>query len=224
MYDIERRANIMSQNIMNKPIVLQLNGNWMPVGIKSIKEAFIAMTSEGDAPAALALDIAYELVDGECDFSNPTYMNAVGWEDWIQLPIRDYDFVVRSARLEVRAPTVLIAPNYREMPMRKPSPTKNNIFERDGGVCQYTGKKLGKGQGNIDHVVARARGGKNEWNNMVWCDKSLNSKKGDRLPHEVGLKLIRKPVEPPVLPLSMTFNEAKHPTWIPFITKSKGSN
>jgi len=211
----------MTQDIMNKPIVLQLNANWMPIGTKSVKDAMIAMLSDGDQPAAFALDIAYEKGEnGEYDFSAPTYMNPVKWDDWKNLPIREYDFVIHSARLEVRAPTVLVAPNYRHMPMSRPSPTKYNVFERDGGICQYTGKQLNKTQGNIDHVLPRSRGGKNTFENMVWCDKSINSKKGDKLPHEVGLQLRKKPKAPAVMPISAKFREAKHPTWMPFIIKS----
>lgn len=208
----------MTQDIMNKPIVLQLNGNWMPIGVKSVKDAIIAMTSCGSQPPALALDIEYEKNEnGDYDFNNPTYINAVGWDEWKSLPVREYDFVIHSANLTVRAPTVLVATAFRKMPVRKPSATKYNIFERDGGICQYTGKKLSKGMGNIDHVLPRSRGGKNTWSNMVWCDKDINSKKGDKLPHEVGLQLLKKPQEPAALPVSCNFKEAKHPSWIPFI-------
>jgi hypothetical protein len=217
----------MTQDIMNKPIVLQLNGNWQPIGCKSVKDAIIAMTSVGEQPPALALDISYEKgEDGEYDFSTPTYMNAVGWEDWTQLEPRNYDFVVHSSKMTLRVPTVIIAPNFRKMPLCKPSATKSNIYERDGGVCQYTGKKLTKGAGNIDHIHPQSRGGKNTWDNMVWCDKTLNSIKGDRTPDEMGWTLIRKPKEPIPAPISLKYREAKHPTWIPFIIpqENAGSN
>jgi 5-methylcytosine-specific restriction endonuclease McrA len=203
---------------MNKPIVLQLNANWLPIGQKTVKEAIISMTSEGSSPPALALDIAYDLgEDGEYDFSTPSYVNPVKWEDWVSLEIREYDFVISSSKFSMRVPTVLIAPNYRNVPMRSPRATKFNVFERDNGVCQYTGKKTSRKEGNVDHIIPLSRGGRNTWQNMVWSDLSINSKKGDRLPHEAGLKLIRKPVEPPVVPVSVTLKEAKHPSWVPFL-------
>lgn len=208
----------MKQNIMNKPIVLQLNANWMPVHNHTVKDAIIAMNSDGSKPPALALDIAYEKDEnGEWDFSNPSYINPVGWEDFINLPIREYDLTVSTAKFTMRAPTILIAPEYRKVPMRTPRATKFNVYERDGGVCQYTGEKVPKGSGNIDHVISRAKGGKNSWENMVWCKSIINSKKGDKLPHEVGLKLIRKPKAPSGRPITSLFREARHPSWIPFL-------
>lgn len=208
----------MNKDIMNKPIVLQLNANWLPVDQKTVKEAIIAMNSDGDSPPALALDIEYDRDEnGEYNFSNPVWINPVKWEDWINLNIRDYDFTVSSTKFTMRAPTVLIAPNYRQVPTRRPRATKFNIFDRDRGICQYTGRKISRGSGNIDHIVPVSRGGKNTWLNMVWCDESINSKKGDRLPHEAGLKLIRKPQEPVKTPVSVLFREAAHPTWLPFL-------
>lgn len=206
---------------MKSPIVLQLNGNWMPISQKTVAEAIIAMTSMGESPAALALDIDYEKnADGEYDFSSPKYMNPVSWDEWINLPVRDFDISIHTVKMEIRVPTVLVAPSYRKMPTRKSRPTKYNVFDRDGGICQYTGKKLSKNQGNIDHVVARSRGGKNTWENMVWCTKEINSKKGDKPLSELGLKLLRKPTAPPEIPIAMTFREAKRPEWLPFIHTS----
>ena len=48
--------------------------------------------------------------------------------------------------------------------------------------CQYRGKPLGSGEGNIDHVLPRSRGGKTSWENCVLASKDVNSRKGDRLP------------------------------------------
>ena len=209
----------MTQNIMNKPIVLQLNGNWQPIGQKSVKDAIISMTSIGDQPAAQSIDISYAKDEnGEYDFSHPEYMNLVGWDEWAQLPIREYDFVIHSARLTMRAPTVIVAPNYRKMPMKKPAATKYNVFERDGGVCQYTGKKISRTAGNIDHILPQSKGGKNTFTNMVWCDQKVNFKKGNKSNSEAGLKLIRKPFAPKEAAISTFIREAKHPTWIHFLT------
>ncbi len=66
-------------------------------------------------------------------------------------------------------------------------------------------------------VIPRHHGGKNTFENMVWCEKGLNSMKGDRRNEEIGLKLIRKPKAPPSMPLSATITEAKHPAWKPFL-------
>jgi 5-methylcytosine-specific restriction endonuclease McrA len=103
------------------------------------------------------------------------------------------------------------------MPMVEPRPTKEAIRKRDGGIDQYTGKVLSWKDGNIDHVIPRAQGGKNTFENMVWCHKDINSKKADKTPEQAGLKLIRKPYAPKSIPVSATINIAHHPSWVYFM-------
>ena len=85
--------------------------------------------------------------------------------------------------------------------------------------CQYSGRKISPEEGNIDHVVARSHGGKNTWDNMVWCDKTINLAKGDKTVASAGLKLIRTPEEPPALPISSYIKECNHGSWEPFLLK-----
>ena len=95
--------------------------------------------------------------------------------------------------------------------------TKANIRKRDGGVCQYTGKKINANQGNIDHVIPVSRGGANTWNNLVYCNKEINTKKGNKLPEEAGLNLIKQPEEPGTsIPLT-NLTKANHQDWKLFI-------
>ena len=63
-------------------------------------------------------------------------------------------------------------------------------------TCQYSGKKLNKDQLSIDHILPISRGGKDTWENMVCCDRDVNSAKSNKLPDEAGLKLINKPKKP----------------------------
>lgn len=47
-------------------------------------------------------------------------------------------------------------------------------------------------------VLPRSRGGADTWENLVWTSKDVNARKGNRLPHEAGLKLftvLRAPKE-----------------------------
>jgi 5-methylcytosine-specific restriction endonuclease McrA len=39
-------------------------------------------------------------------------------------------------------------------------------------------------EGSLDHVLPRSRGGADTWENLVWSDKTVNAKEGNRLPHE----------------------------------------
>jgi len=68
--------------------------------------------------------------------------------------------------------------------------------------CQYTGNLLHPDEGSLDHVLPRSRGGRDEWENLVWSDKAVNSRKGNRLPHETGLKLLHAPRAPKELPVT----------------------
>jgi 5-methylcytosine-specific restriction endonuclease McrA len=60
----------------------------------------------------------------------------------------------------------------------------------------YTNKKLSKDELSVDHVIPKSRGGKDTWDNLVCCDRLLNSKKGSKSVAEMGLKLKYKPYKP----------------------------
>jgi 5-methylcytosine-specific restriction endonuclease McrA len=173
-------------DLLNRPTVLVLNRHWQAIHVKTPSEAFCMMAAD----AARALDIA----DGNF---LPTK-----WREWLELPVRDGDQAVKTARGLVRIPTVIVAANYARVPLRRPCFGARGIWERDGGVCQYTGRKLTSKEGNIDHVVPRSRGGKSSWENCVLAHREVNSQKADRLPHEAGLRLRKRPAAPRALPIS----------------------
>jgi 5-methylcytosine-specific restriction endonuclease McrA len=57
-------------------------------------------------------------------------------------------------------------------------------------------------------VLPRSRGGADTWENLVWSDKAVNARKGDRLPHEAGLRLQATPRAPKELPISALIRNA----------------
>jgi 5-methylcytosine-specific restriction endonuclease McrA len=206
-------------NVINQP-VLCLNGVWQALGTKTVKEALIAMLGgeKGNSPAAMAIDMVFPIdADGNVDWNSPEYTQPVGWDEWRKLPVREYDLAIHTSNMEIRAPRVIIQPNYSKMPTVQPRPTKEAIRKRDGGICQYTGEVLTWKEGNIDHVTPRSQGGRNTFENMVWCHKDINSKKADKTPKQAGLTLIRKPFAPKSLPISSTINVAHHPSWVHFL-------
>src|SRR5882762_4181515 len=156
-----------------KATVLVLNRNWQAVDVKTPAQAFCMMANGN----ATGLDI-----QGIGD------MRPVRWNEWLELAVREDDNAVRTVRGLVRIPTVLVLARYNKVPKRRPKLSTKGIWERDGGRCQYTGKKLVPTEGNIDHVVPRSRGGQTSWENCVLADKRVNSLKGNRLPEEVGLE------------------------------------
>jgi 5-methylcytosine-specific restriction endonuclease McrA len=209
------------KGLLDKKLVLSLNANWQPIGTKSVKDAIIQLNSDGDN-VAVALDINYELdADGDPILSDMPSMAPFGWEDWVQLPIRSWDLVIRSQHHSIRVPTVTIAKNFNKMPFKTFRPTNGGIFTRDGGVCQYSGKKLPRSQLNVDHIIPQSKGGQDTWENQVLCDRKLNSKKGNKSNKEAGLTLIRKPSAPRPVPLMATITEAAHADWGWFLTHKK---
>ena len=180
-------------DILNKTIVLVLNRNWQAINTRTPQEAFCQMATN----VATALEI-----DGE------NYIRPVTWDEWITLPIRDHDNAVQTVRGPIRVPTVIVAVNFAKVPKKRPKLCAKAIRERDGNRCQYTGKLLRADEGSLDHVLPRSRGGKDAWENLVWSDKSVNAKKGNRLPHEAGLKLLKVPRVPKELPVTALIRNA----------------
>lgn len=210
-------------DILNKQITLKLNTYWLPLRIESPQKIFVDMAKD----TVRALDIVYPyLENGELNYENPI-IDCVTWEKWIELPVRDSDSSIQTRTisqngiliLKVRIPTVVVCTEYDKFPMKRLRLTSENIARRDNYTCQYTGKKLKKGEGNIDHVLPRDRGGKNTWENMVFCDKKVNSSKGNKTNEEAGLKLIRKPKSPSAISaaVSITPENIAHRDWKHFL-------
>jgi 5-methylcytosine-specific restriction endonuclease McrA len=108
----------------------------------------------------------------------------------------------------IRVPAVIVAVNFARVPKKRPKLCAKMIRERDGNRCQYTGKVLKPEEGSLDHVVPRSRGGADAWENLVWSSKAVNTKKGNRLPEEAGLKLLSVPLAPKELPVSALIRNA----------------
>jgi len=185
-------------DILNKTIVLVLNRNWQAINVCTPQEAFCMMATN----VATALDI--ELGDG----GHAQALRPVTWDEWITLPIRPQDNAVRTARGAVRVPTVIVAVNYARVLKKCPKLCARTIRERDGNRCQYTGRLLKPNEGSLDHVLPRSRGGRDTWENLVWSGKAMNARKGNRLPHEAGLKLLSVPRAPKELPVTALIRNA----------------
>lgn len=177
------------KDILHKNVVLVLNRNWQAIAITTPAQAFGQMATD----SATGLDI-----------QSSDWMVPVKWDEWRELDVRDEDLSVGVANGRVRVPTVLVLCRYDKVPIHRPKLNSRNIWLRDGGVCQYSGRQLRPSEGNIDHVIPLSRGGPNSWENCVLSCKQLNQKKADRTPNEAGMKLIRKPFMPKAVPITAT--------------------
>lgn len=212
-------------SVVNKLICLNLNANWQPVGFKTVKDAIVDLCGcdTNGKPTSLALDIDYDVdANGDPILDDPKSMNPVSWTEWMKLPVRSWDLSINTPTMVVRVPTVIIATNFNKMPVKhfRGKPSKDAIYTRDGGVCQYSGKKIDRNSATIDHIVPRSKGGADTWTNLVLCSKDINSKKGNRMNSEVGLKLLKQPIAPQPVPVYALIKDAKHIDWHHFLIKT----
>jgi 5-methylcytosine-specific restriction endonuclease McrA len=172
---------------LNKKTVLVLNKNWQAIHVKSPAEA-LSMMYVGSATALNVL--------------GKDQMIPCKWEEWINLPHDDDSDYVSTINNKVKIPKIIVLCSYNKIPVKRPRFSASAIWKRDGGICQYSGKRLTKNDGNIDHVIPRSRGGKSDWKNCVLCHKNINSKKANMTPEEAGIKLIKQPDIPKNLPVT----------------------
>jgi 5-methylcytosine-specific restriction endonuclease McrA len=184
----------MSEHL-RQTTVLVLNRNWQAIHTKTPADAFCMLASG----AALGLDVQ----------GNESIV-PVSWEDWRLLPVREEDRAIQTTRGPVRIPTVIVAARYAQVPLHRPRLGAKGIWERDGGICQYTGRKLALHEGNIDHVVPLSRGGTTSWDNCVLSHRDVNAKKGAKLPQEAGLRLLREPNTPKAVPVTARILNPHH--------------
>ena len=98
---------------------------------------------------------------------------------------------IHSSRLKIRIPSVIRLREFRHIPRQTRALSRKNILLRDRHTCQFCGSALPAGELTLDHVIPRSRGGRTDWDNLVACCHPCNNRKGDRLPEEAGLELLR---------------------------------
>ena len=100
---------------------------------------------------------------------------------------------LHAARIAMHVPSVIRLLEYRRIPHQTRALSRKNILLRDRNTCQYCGKILAAGELTLDHVIPRSRSGASTWENLVACCHSCNRRKGNLLPHEASMKLMREP-------------------------------
>jgi hypothetical protein len=134
-------------SFLQKNLTLVLNALYQPIGYTSIQKALISLNSEsgGQSTAAEAMEIDYELDEnGFVDFMKPNILRPVPWEDWITLPIRDFDIPIHTPKIILRAPIVIMAKNFKKMVFRKIRPSKRNFQITTAIAAQMTAGTIQK--------------------------------------------------------------------------------
>ncbi|WP_026997914.1 HNH endonuclease [Flectobacillus major] len=139
--------------------------------------------------------------------------------------LKKADLVAESETEQLRTvsqsfpmPSVIRLHRYVYMPFKGVILSRQNIFRRDHGECQYCGSKEDL---TLDHVQPKSRGGRTSWDNLITACKRCNSKKGDLTPEEAGMILRSKPYKPSFVMFLRDFGGAMEASWIPFLGKKE---
>lgn len=130
-----------------------------------------------------------------------------------------HDRVVHSATDEWRVPSIIQFINTKYRPSKSVRYSRNHIFLRDRGQCQYCGLKVTRTEFTLDHVIPKAQAGKTTWENTVVCCVECNTRKGGRTPTQAGMRLLRAPVRPKNVPYDAAYR-MKWSTGMPEIWRS----
>jgi 5-methylcytosine-specific restriction endonuclease McrA len=120
----------------------------------------------------------------------------------------------RSERRAFPEPSVVRLARYVRVPHdRTVAVNRRTVFARDGHRCQYCGLAAE----SIDHVLPRSRGGLHAWDNVVEACRRCNTRKEDRLPHEVGLVLRTQPSAPRQRVWLLAMSGGARDDWAPYL-------
>lgn len=166
--------------------VLVLNRNWQAVNIVGVRRAFTLLWQD-HARVINTFDSQFPVLSTAewLEFSELAASRNLPYAEW-----------VRTIRRGILLPKVLILNEFDRLPVSEIKFNRQNVFERDNYTCQYTGRVFKAKDLTLDHVIPRERGGRTSWENIVTCCREINARKANRLPHEAGLRLIRKPARP----------------------------
>jgi len=109
--------------------------------------------------------------------------------------VSEYDREIHSPSWCMRLPSVISLKEYVSL-SRRPAFTRFNVFLRDHFSCQYCGQPFPTHDLTFDHVIPRSRGGRTEWNNVVTACAACNLAKANKLVHEAGMHIRRRPHQP----------------------------
>lgn len=183
--------------------VLVLNRLWQAINVCSVRRAFTLLCA-GHAQVVYANGKSFATHD---------------FDSWRGFSDREpEEQMVHTISFKVRIPRVIVLMLFDRMPRKEVKFTRHNLFERDKNTCQYCGQHLDRRDLNLDHVIPRDKGGSTTWENIVCSCIPCNTRKGNRLPHEAHMRLIRKPERPKWRPfVHITFDSQLHESWRHFI-------
>lgn len=123
--------------------------------------------------------------------------------------------LLRSVSVSMPFPSIVRLSVFVRVPFKKIVLSRKNILRRDSHKCQYCGR--GDVPLTVDHVVPKARGGEETWENLVCACVRCNNKKGDRTPAESQMTLFRRPIRPNHVMFIRDFVGTVDDRWKPYL-------
>lgn len=158
-----------------KSRVLALNKGLIPVDFKDPRDAF-RIACKGNA-----------------FFFDNNWMRYT-LDEWIMenclkknggLALGEFNDEMNTVKYEIPVPPVMVLEYYEKVQPLNISPTRENIWKRDGAACAYCRKPLKLSEVTLDHIHPKSKGGPNAWFNLAACCAECNLKKADELLHNI---------------------------------------
>jgi 5-methylcytosine-specific restriction endonuclease McrA len=184
---------------------LVLNRNWSPIQTTTVQTA-ISLVAKG---AAL-------VIEPETFRTHDLH----SWNDVSRAKARLEDALIRSARLALVVPEVIVLTTYAGQGERAVVFSRRNLFKRDHYTCQYCGAQPGPQELTIEHVLPRSRGGYSTWENCVLACVACNTKKANRTPEQAGMKLRKAPRKPSWKALAQFPPRERRESWAQFLSRA----
>jgi 5-methylcytosine-specific restriction endonuclease McrA len=195
--------------------VLVLNKAYAAMRVVSARRAFILLARE--IAEIIHVDTAQQ-ADGNGGFLN------YDLESWIEISALQREFEpdrhdwVRTVRMEIAVPRIIRLLGYDRLPEQTVKLNRRNLFARDRNRCQYCGRIFPTNDLSIDHVLPRAQGGGDSWENLVCACIKCNARKGGRTPDQAHMKLVKKPERPKRNPIiALKLGHEKYASWKAFL-------
>jgi 5-methylcytosine-specific restriction endonuclease McrA len=151
----------------------------------------------------------------------PKSLATHSFSSWIDTPITNPEYTIRSPRIHIAAPEIILLTQYNRVPRREAPFTRRNLFLRDDYTCQYCGKRGPSHRLSIDHVQPRSRDGSTSWDNCVLACMRCNARKANHTPKEAGLRLLRQPTRPRWTPYLSLQPSQRMESWARFTPQPK---
>jgi len=197
-------SSLPAEHVLQRP-TLVLNRRWTPIRTAPVQDA-IGLVARGHA--VIIEPESFETHD------------LASWNDVSRVRARVGDALIRSPRLVLVAPEVILLTTYEGPGARAVVFSRKNLFKRDRYTCQYCGIQPGPEELTVDHIVPRSKGGVSSWENCVLACVECNKRKADRSPVQAGMKMRKTPKKPSWKSLVQVPTRDRRESWEKFLSRA----